>query len=231
MEPKMITMSTLTGLVLWTAAAQAAPSLSLSGECGAWVTANVTLDAEGDYRMIWGDAGMVSVPMGHCEGTEVGVLGPASPMRTAAGGSDETAVLVAGERCTKSIQVIDLTTCEVSPVVSLSTLPAGGYAGGYEDGVIAGYDDGYDDGHADGLADGGGPSINCFQSGFCFEAHLYYPDLFGPFSAVGPATEAECLMDPASLDAQAWLAGSFMYTGWLIFNPAYMGMYFPLCSY
>ncbi len=218
MEPKMTKMSTLTGLFLWTVAAQAAPIVTLSGECGAWVTASVTLDAEGDYRMIWGDAGIVSVPMGRCAGTEVGVDGPASPMRTAVGGLDAAAFPTAAERCTQSVQVIDLATCEVSPVVSLSTLPGVGYAGGYDDGHADGHAAGlgecdplagYDDGHADGLAEGGGGGLNCFQSSYCWHADIWF--LTGlPVSRVGHATRDECSEGPPCfIDCEnaEWTAG------------------------
>ena len=75
----MAKSSMLAGLLLWTFTAQAAPRVTLSGECGGWVTVDIALDADGDYRMIWGEAGSETVPLGGCAGTEVGVSGPASP--------------------------------------------------------------------------------------------------------------------------------------------------------
>lgn len=156
----MYKFSALFAILLSSTAAHAAPSVALSGECGGTVTITVTLDAEGDYRMVWGDPGVDTVPMGGCAGTEVGVLGPASPMRTAIGGTDVLDLSTAAGRCAQSVQVIDLATCEVSSVESLAALPGVGYSEGYDDGYgvglgecdpLAGYGVGFDDGFMGGF--------------------------------------------------------------------------------
>jgi hypothetical protein len=168
----MIMRSLLAVPLLWTFTAQAAPSVTVSGECGGWVTVDIALDADGDYRVIWGETGSETVPLGGCAGTEVGVSGPVTPLRTTTAGADSISFPTTAEHCSQSLQVIDMSSCAVSEVVSLTTLAEVGYASGFADGeasVECDLDAGYADGYAAGLEDC--PLVEeapeCFMAGLC----------------------------------------------------------------
>jgi hypothetical protein len=169
--------------------ANAAPSVSVSGECGDWVTIDITLDAAGDYRMIWGDPGSDTVPLGSCAGTSVDIDGSVAPLRTASDGEDSIVLLSNVERCSQSIQVIEISSCEVSPAVSLSTLQGAGYEAGFIDGAASVERE-----------------MNCFQSAYCWYGNERL--MTGtPRSKHGPATQAECQAVDYSWDWYAWKEG------------------------
>ena len=169
--------------------AHAAPTVSVSGECGDWVTIDITLDAEGDYRMIWGDPGRDTVPLGVCTDTSVDIDGSVSPLRTASDGEDSIVLLSNVERCSQSIQIIAIPSCEVSRAVSLSTLQGVGYEAGFIDGAASVE-----------------PEKNCFQSAYCWFGN----ERLGtgtPRSRHGPATQEECEAVEYSWDWYAWKEG------------------------
>ena len=150
---------TLVGLGLSTQAL-AAPTLTVSGSCGG-VTTAVT-DAT-NYRLVYGEVSAYTIPGGSCADTEIGVTGSVSaPM------SDSETTFVLNElNCGASAQVIDMNTCEVSPVVVLPTEDA--YDMGYDDGYAFGYDEGvasvdttsyYDEGYTAGYAAAPTPESN-----------------------------------------------------------------------
>jgi hypothetical protein len=145
---------------------------------------------------------------------------------------DSISLPTTAEHCSQSLQVIDMSSCAVSEVVSLTTLAEVGYADGFADGVASvecdldeAYDDGFTDGEAsvvvpdgedycdadstdwDALAGACVSSIeepkSCFQSGFCYLGDVVLESGL-PNSIVGPASWDDCNLSGDWADIAAW---------------------------
>ena len=120
--------------------------------------------------------------------------------------------------CSQSVQVIDVSSCAVSEVVSLTTLAKAGYADGYADGyaeceasvVVPDGEDYCDEDSTewDTLAGACVSSVeesrNCLQSAYCYYIDIYF-ETGQPNSIVGSATEEECM--GTADDVTSWFAG------------------------
>jgi hypothetical protein len=182
----------------WSGAALAAPTLDISGTCGGEVTAEVTLDAPGTYRLLWGEERSYTITGGGlCSGVEMAVGGSASGELPASSGSASMSFTVSPEHCGLSVQAIDLETCEVSGVAVLPLHPRDTCVEGelYDPAAVAcvsrssimAEDGSYDDGYIDG-----------YLVGFIDASDVYSTDYADGFEAGFATGEAACSDDYAT---------------------------------
>ena len=115
-------------------AAHAAPTLDITGTCPGPATIDITgVTPGGDIALLHGiSAGSDVIPSGACAGLSSGLAGIRWAGNTTDADGDGAflfAPSLGGAACARWVQVLDTTTCELSPVVELGAITEGGGGG------------------------------------------------------------------------------------------------------
>ncbi|MFT4626097.1 MAG: hypothetical protein ACI8PZ_004769 [Myxococcota bacterium] len=121
-------------VALFSGSALAAPALTLSGDCPGPVTIDVAgATPGGDIVIVAGSGpGAEVIPHGPCTGTALGLAGPLKafgPLRDVDGdGAMSMSPVVGDHVCDRSMVVVDVSSCTVSPLATFGDDGGGGAA-------------------------------------------------------------------------------------------------------
>ncbi|MFT4628226.1 MAG: hypothetical protein ACI8PZ_006921 [Myxococcota bacterium] len=172
------------------ALATAAPTLSIEGECPGGADISIgAMTAGGQVAFLMSTIGEGSnvVPGGACAGTVTGLAGARMPFKLTdfdADGAIAMSPVLPDSACSAFVQVLDLTTCELSPVVDMSTV---GAVGCVPSGARAPFD-----------TLGVNTASGCYDGNLCHDDYSFSPDGAQNFQAFGE--QASCTGAPTCVE-------------------------------